>query len=348
MFNLFLLLTARGKSSYSAQEDGEVFLRIDPNKLQFFDYESISLRCAGSHGPTEWRVMKKLPSQSQWETSAGSLNITPALVSHSGEYFCENEEGERSNSINITITAGDMILESPALPVREGDNVVLRCRKRSFPNLPSDFYKDGILFNTGYLGEVIIDKVSTSDEGSYKCRISVSHEESQEAQLTVTANITPAPQVTTPEYGQESPHTGSIQLSEVLRIIFTLFCLALLVLLVGLLQCRKNKVYAFLLRHQDQTQSEQADGCVPHAAINTHKTKDRVFNLFLVLTARGKSSYSAQKAVTPPENGQETPTNPPHIQLSVLLSIIFHIFFLSLLLLVVGRLQYRKHRGVVL
>ncbi|XP_067380139.1 low affinity immunoglobulin gamma Fc region receptor III-like [Channa argus] len=187
LLNLLLLLTARGKSSYSAQKAGEVFLRIDPNKLQFFEYESISLRCAGSHGPTEWRVLKKLPSEStQWERSAGSLNITPALVSHSGEYFCESKEGERSNSINITITAGDVILESPAPPVKEGDNVVLRCRKRSFPNLPSDFYKDGILSNTGYLGEVIIDKVSTSDEGSYKCRISVSHEESQEAQLTVT------------------------------------------------------------------------------------------------------------------------------------------------------------------
>ncbi|KAF3698144.1 Low affinity immunoglobulin gamma Fc region receptor II Fc gamma receptor IIB [Channa argus] len=269
LLNLFLLLTARG--SYSSQKVGEVFLRIDPNKLQFFEYESISLRCEGSHGPTEWRVLKKLLSQStQWETSAGSLNITPALVSHSGEYFCENEEGERSNSINITITAGDVILESPAPPLMEGDNVVLRCRKRSFPNLPSDFYKDGILSNTGYLGEVIIDKVSTSDEGSYKCRISVSHEESSETWLTVTADI-PASQVTATEDGRESsshpPHPDSLQLFAVLRIIFTLFCLSLLVLVVGLLQCRKNKVsrlvYAFLLRNQHQDQTQVSDMKTP-------------------------------------------------------------------------------------
>ncbi|KAK2810868.1 hypothetical protein Q5P01_000342 [Channa striata] len=189
LLNLFLLLIAGGKRSYSAQEVGDVFLRIDPNKLQFFEYESISLRCVGSHGPSEWRVMKNFPSNSiRWATSAGFLNITPALVSHSGEYVCENKAGERSNAINITITAGDVILESPALPVREGENVTLRCRKRSFPNLPSDFYKDGKLFNTGYLGEVIIDKVSKSDEGLYKCRISSSQGESAENWLTVTAD----------------------------------------------------------------------------------------------------------------------------------------------------------------
>ncbi|XP_067381011.1 low affinity immunoglobulin gamma Fc region receptor III-A-like [Channa argus] len=241
LFNLFLLLSARGKSSYSAQKAGDVFLRIDPNKLQFFDYESISLRCAGSHGPKEWRVMNKLPSQlTQWETSAGSLNITPALVSHSGEYFCENEEGERSNTINITITAGDVILESPALPVKEGDSVALHCRTRSFSNPPSDFYKDGIFIKTKYSGKMTFLKISTSDEGLYKCSISGSGGESAESWLIVTDS--PAPQVTAPEDGQESPsHPGSLQLSEMLRIIFTIFYLLLLVSLVGLLQSRKNK-----------------------------------------------------------------------------------------------------------
>ncbi|XP_067381010.1 putative high affinity immunoglobulin gamma Fc receptor IB [Channa argus] len=227
---------------------GEIFPRIDPNRLQFFEYESISLRCAGSRGPTEWRVMNKLSSQlTQWETSAGSLNITPALVSHSGQYFCENEEGERSNSINITITAGDVILESPILPVKEGDNVVLRCRTRTAYKLPSDFYKDGIFIKTEYSGKMTFHKIFTSDEGLYKCSISGSGGESPESWLTVTekegdkrgANI--APQVTAHEEVQESPDPRSLQLSEMLRIIFTIFYLAVMVLVVGLLQCRKNK-----------------------------------------------------------------------------------------------------------
>ncbi|XP_067381133.1 putative high affinity immunoglobulin gamma Fc receptor IB [Channa argus] len=167
----------------------EVFLHVDPNKLQFFEYESISLRCVGSHGPTEWRVMNKLPSEfTQWETSAGSLNITPALVSHSEEYFCENVEGERSNSINITITAGDVILESPALPGKEGDNVVLCCRRRTTNNLPSDFYKDGIIIKTEYSGKMTFHKISTSDEGLYKCSISGSGGESAESWLIVAGD----------------------------------------------------------------------------------------------------------------------------------------------------------------
>lgn len=38
--------------------------------------------------------------------------------------------------------------------------------------LPADFYKDGRFVKTGYESEMIIDNVSKSDEGFYKCSIS--------------------------------------------------------------------------------------------------------------------------------------------------------------------------------
>ncbi|XP_067380101.1 low affinity immunoglobulin gamma Fc region receptor III-B-like [Channa argus] len=299
MLNFFLLLTVRG----------EVFLRIDPNKLQFFEYESISLRCAGSHGLTEWRVMNNLPSQfTQWETSAGSLNITPALVSDSGQYFCENEKEERSNSINITITAGDVILESPALPVREGDNVVLRCRTKSFSNPPSDFCKDGIFIKTDYSGKMTFLKISTSDEGLYKCSISGSGGESAESWLTVT--------VTPPEKGQETPsppHPSSIQLSILLSIILTVFCLSLLLLVVGILQCRKHRGLCF----SSDTPTpdpvyEDVAVSVPQAALNTVTKqkrkggcqKDNVANsnnvTYAAVNVKRKEGVSRERNVTDP------------------------------------------------
>ena len=73
----------------------------------------------------------------------------------------------------FSCSAGEVILESPALPVMERHSVTLRCRKRATSsNLPADFFKDGHFSGTGYTGEMTIDSVSRSDEGLYKCRIS--------------------------------------------------------------------------------------------------------------------------------------------------------------------------------
>ena len=64
-----------------------------------------------------------------------------------------------------------MILESPVLPVKEGDNVTLRCTKKKSTSDIADFYKDGHLIRTDYKGNLIIHNVSRSHEGLYKCNI---------------------------------------------------------------------------------------------------------------------------------------------------------------------------------
>lgn len=69
--------------------------------------------------------------------------------------------------------AGSVILESPVLPVEEGDHVSLYCKKKkSSADLIADFYKDGLRIRTGYRGNMTIYNVSKSDEGLYKCNIS--------------------------------------------------------------------------------------------------------------------------------------------------------------------------------
>ena len=101
---LFHILSMDGNLSLISLTDA-AFLHIDPNRLQFFEYDLISFNCVGFHGPAEWRVMTKVPSKTaQYETSTGSVKIKPAFVSHSGAYWCENRNGERTDSVNITVT----------------------------------------------------------------------------------------------------------------------------------------------------------------------------------------------------------------------------------------------------
>nr|XP_024654778.1 uncharacterized protein LOC105940570 [Maylandia zebra] len=114
-----------------------------------------------------------------WGKSAGSFcNISYIYTSHSGVYWCESREGPISNMVNLTVTGGSVILQSPVLPVMEGDDVTLLCKNKTGPsNLPAAFYKDGSLIGNESTGHMTIQHVSRSDEGLYKCDIS-GHEES--------------------------------------------------------------------------------------------------------------------------------------------------------------------------
>ncbi len=86
----------------------QLFLILIQNRLQFFEYDYIFVNCEDLDFSSEWRVMRKLKEDptntTQWETAAGSITIKLAFPSDSGEYWCENEEGEKSNSVNITFT----------------------------------------------------------------------------------------------------------------------------------------------------------------------------------------------------------------------------------------------------
>ncbi|XP_024656259.2 B-cell receptor CD22-like [Maylandia zebra] len=88
--------------------------------------------------------------------------------------------------VNLTVTGGSVILQSPVLPVMEGDDVTLLCKTKTTPsNLPAAFYKDGSLIRKQPTGHMTIQHVSRSDEGLYKCDIS-GHGESPSSWITVT------------------------------------------------------------------------------------------------------------------------------------------------------------------
>ncbi|XP_029610566.1 low affinity immunoglobulin gamma Fc region receptor III-like [Salmo trutta] len=166
-------------------------LSVSPDRSQFFEFESVSLSCEVQGNSTGWRVVRNAERgnlsecNTDWGKQQGSSCIVSLIPSYSGVYRCESGSGEHSNAVNITVPAGAMILESPVLPVTEGDSVTLRCRYQGTPSdLTAVFYKDGSLIRAESTGEMTIPAVSKSDEGLYKC--SSSKGESPESWMTVT------------------------------------------------------------------------------------------------------------------------------------------------------------------
>ncbi|XP_049922610.1 Fc receptor-like protein 5 [Epinephelus moara] len=195
--DVLVLLLAQVNHSYFAQRAGAAFPRVRPDRLQFFEYETLSVNCEEFRGLTEWRVMRRLSRRSptdsyNWNSSAPSSTIEPTFKTHSGEYWCEDRDGKTSSALNITITDGSVILEVPARPVVEGDDVILHCRKMETQSKHfNEFYKDGSRLGSWCENNMIIQNVSKSDEGLYKCSV-IGAGESPESWLTVL-NRTKAP-----------------------------------------------------------------------------------------------------------------------------------------------------------
>ncbi|XP_025760997.1 uncharacterized protein LOC109196515, partial [Oreochromis niloticus] len=140
----------------------------------------VSLSCEEDDSSAGWTLRRNTSKQQRtqcgdgWGKQAGSsCNITLMVPHDSGVYWCESREGPISNMVNLTVTGGSVILQSPVLPVMEGDDVTLLCKTKTTPsNLPAAFYKDGSLIRKQPTGHMTIQHVSRSDEGLYKCDIS--------------------------------------------------------------------------------------------------------------------------------------------------------------------------------
>ncbi|TRY81884.1 hypothetical protein DNTS_004958, partial [Danionella cerebrum] len=145
-------------------------LVVSPSRGQHFSFHSLSLSCDSSG----WTVMRYTSSNPEdCSSQSGSLcGISSLQESDSGVYWCQSDSGEKHSPLNITVTQEDVILESPAGPVTEGETLTLLCshRSRSSSILSAAFYKDGSLIQNQTTGEMSIAAVSESDEGFYSCR----------------------------------------------------------------------------------------------------------------------------------------------------------------------------------
>nr|XP_046236151.1 Fc receptor-like protein 5 [Scatophagus argus] len=149
-------------------------LSVHPDKSQFFRYDDIRVTCAAPANTSGW-TLRKNDSAAVAEPCEGDCTLGDVYPSDSGVYWCESAQDECSNAVNITVAVGPVILESPALPVTEGDLVTLRCsyKERYEKNRTSDFsaafYKDGVFIGTQPAGKMVLPAASQRDEGFYTC-----------------------------------------------------------------------------------------------------------------------------------------------------------------------------------
>uniref|UniRef100_A0A669CI12 Ig-like domain-containing protein n=1 Tax=Oreochromis niloticus TaxID=8128 RepID=A0A669CI12_ORENI len=203
-------------------------LTVSPSSSQFFKGDFVSLSCEEDDSSEE-KYKYKTHCGSTWGKPAGSSFNISMMPHDSGVYWCESREGPISNMVNLTVTGGSVILQSPVLPVMEGDDVTLLCKTKTTPsNLPAAFYKDGSLIRKQPTGHMTIQHVSRSDEGLYKCDIS-GHGESPSSWITVTGEHT-----TTPPPTSTSPSGSSV--IPVLSCVGSVCVVVLLVLLVLLVR----------------------------------------------------------------------------------------------------------------
>ncbi|XP_070785939.1 Fc receptor-like protein 5 [Enoplosus armatus] len=185
-------------------------LSVHPKQSQFFWYDSITLTCAEAENSSGWIFKRNTSSRTSESCNSGwgvpkesSCIIENAYPADTGAYWCESEQGRRSNSVNITVTGGAVILHSPALPVTAGDKVTLLCSykeentKATF-DFPAKFFKDGVFIGTEPAGNLTFSMESTSDQGLYKCQ-HPTEGESPESWLAVKAvRAEPPPLMSTP------------------------------------------------------------------------------------------------------------------------------------------------------
>ncbi|XP_047216154.1 low affinity immunoglobulin gamma Fc region receptor III-A-like [Girardinichthys multiradiatus] len=165
-------------------------LTVSPSRSQFFEEDSVSLSCEEDNISAGWTVRRNTTRGTQcgdeWGKPAGSsCTMTYIIQGDTGVYWCESREGAASSSINLTVSGGSVILQSPVLPVMEGDDVTLSCQTKTSSNLPAAFIKDGVFIRTEPAGHMTLHHVTSSEEGLYKCNIS-GHGESPSSWISVS------------------------------------------------------------------------------------------------------------------------------------------------------------------
>ncbi|KAK1890374.1 Fc receptor-like B [Dissostichus eleginoides] len=142
--SLLLLLS----SLFCCSTNAAARLTVTPSSSQVFRNERVSLRCEDASDGWTVRRNTSIDNRAEcedWGRSAGSsCNISSMDPVDSGVYWCESTEGSTSNTITITVSDRSVFLQSPLLPVMEGDNVNLTCTTKMADPPPADFYKDGI------------------------------------------------------------------------------------------------------------------------------------------------------------------------------------------------------------
>ncbi|XP_015224369.1 PREDICTED: uncharacterized protein LOC107080675 [Cyprinodon variegatus] len=259
VINVLTLMTCCTTSKAAA-------LTVSPSRSQFFPRESVSLSCEENNSSAGWTVWRNTTRETRtqcgdgWGEPAGSTcKISYLFLIDSGVYWCwSSREGAASSSIQLTVTGGSVILQSPVLPVMEGDDVTLSCLTKTTPsNLPAAFYKDGSLIRTEPKGHMTLHHVTSSDEGLYRCNIS-GHGESPSSWISVEGKPTTLHSPRSSPPSSTSPSDQSFLHIIVVAAIFIFLGLLLLLLFLLLRHhiCRKSQAEEVKEGEKDITYSD--------------------------------------------------------------------------------------------
>ncbi|PWA15637.1 hypothetical protein CCH79_00020504, partial [Gambusia affinis] len=235
---------------WSADPRPAASLSVNPDRVQHFISDSVSLSCKGNSA--EWRVMRirergHLSDCSIWGTMNGSTCTINMNWSVSGVYWCESGSGEFSNAVNITVQGSlfiHTILVSPVHPVTEGDPVTLSCRDKN-QNLLSNvfFYHNDKLINNDSREELKISAVSKSDEGFYKCKHSGRESPSSWMSVRVT---------------ESSPVSSSLPVMLLVGPVVGVVLFILVILLLSWWRCSRSK-NSWCIRSEGSSQSSSTN-----------------------------------------------------------------------------------------
>ncbi|CAI5657382.1 unnamed protein product [Oreochromis niloticus] len=158
----------------SAPTVSAVSLSVSPNLQQFFSgSSSVSLSCVDDGQTADGWTVKRTRGGLTEDCGAaagfgrvhGSSCVLDRSVSSDGSYFCGNSSGQQSDEVSIIVSDKGAILEIPALPVRTGSDLTMRCRERSGDTAAAYFSFNGRHVGSGTAAELVIRRVKQSDEG---------------------------------------------------------------------------------------------------------------------------------------------------------------------------------------
>ncbi|KAM4564649.1 uncharacterized protein V3H82_013724 [Fundulus diaphanus] len=168
---LLLLLGVSGLLTLDLSAASPVSLDISPNLQQFFTGDSsVSLRCVEDGQTAEGWTVKRNRGGAAEDCGANGSDPTCLLdlsASPGGGFWCQTSSGQRSDHVDITVLDKGLILEIPAVPVKAGRDVTLRCRRSNGDIIAAFFFMDGQRRGSG--PELALREVQRSDEGSYWC-----------------------------------------------------------------------------------------------------------------------------------------------------------------------------------
>ncbi|XP_058874534.1 Fc receptor-like protein 5 [Acipenser ruthenus] len=177
-----------GNQDKEHRELPQTTLTLEPPFPEIFTGETVTLRCGVEGGSAGWKYLwykdsedTPVPQTADRSITGDSYTITAAAVSDQGQYYCRGQRGDQplysqlSDKVILTVSDGQVILQTPSQPVFEGDSLTLRCRFRSYTATTVAFYKDNKELQSQAGTELSVARVSKSDEGSYKCRAWSSH-----------------------------------------------------------------------------------------------------------------------------------------------------------------------------